>query len=115
MPKLPRPDSGAAHVCDPSTDPAGGPRTQLRVFTLMLAYLDHRTGSADELEFLGCPRCALFVVQAMTAFAAFYAAEQLGPGLAQRLEFGLADAEAELAARTTDLSTATTTFGGQNG
>lgn len=84
------------HVCDAATDPGGGPRTQLRVFTLMLAYLDQRTGSAADVEFVSCPRCALLALQSMTTFATFYAAERVGPDLAQRLEAGLALAEAEL-------------------
>lgn len=107
-------DSGLTHVCDPSTSPGGGPCTQLRVFTLMLAYLDHRTGSAADAEFVSCPRCSLLVIQTMTGFAVFYAAEQLGPDLAQRLQFGLAGAEAELAATPNEIDTTTTTFGGQD-
>jgi len=84
------------HVCDPATEPGGGPRTRLRVFGLILAYLDHRTGSVADVEFVSCTRCALLALQSMTTFATFYAAEQVGPDLAQRLEVGLALAEAEL-------------------
>lgn len=89
------------HVCDPVTDPAGGPRTRLRVLKLILGVLDgtteHPDATAALLEFAECKWCQFLVLQKLVEVAAGYAGELVTPPGAQALELELALAEAELA------------------
>lgn len=97
------------HVCDPSSDLGGGPRTRIRVWRLMLAAIaghgladDDETaaGMTEALGVVNCPRCAFLAITLASADAALYMAELVGgrEELVQRLELGVASFEAEMAA-----------------
>lgn len=97
-----------AHVCDPSSDLGGGPRTRIRVWRLMLAAIavngladddETASGVADALGVVNCPRCAFLAITLAAADAALYGAELTGGAaeLVRRLELGVASFEAEMA------------------